>query len=119
MGADETAVTDLSLAKSGPAEVQSGAQFTYTLTIRNNGPSQAAAPVATDTLPGGLTLVAVTPTLGSCTEAGGTIGCSFPDLAAGASVVVTITVTAGAPGTVTNTAVVSTSSFDADTTNNT
>jgi uncharacterized repeat protein (TIGR01451 family) len=48
---------DLVVTKTGPATVNSGASFSYTLTIRNAGPGQAAGVVAVDTLPAAVTVV--------------------------------------------------------------
>ncbi|MCW3461912.1 DUF7927 domain-containing protein [Chitinophaga nivalis] len=46
------AVPGLSINKSGPATVNAGNAITYTLQIRNNGPSVATAVRITDTIPG-------------------------------------------------------------------
>src|SRR5262249_9054917 len=48
---------DLSVTKTGPATVTAGAQATYTISLTNNGPSNAQNVVLTDSLPNGATLV--------------------------------------------------------------
>ena len=56
------AYADLALLKRGPAgPIRSGDMLTYTLSFRNNGPSQAMAPRVRDTLPPGFSLREATP----------------------------------------------------------
>lgn len=80
----------------------------YTLTVVNNGPGNATNVVVTDNLPAvnpGVTFVSSNPAV--CTEAPtDTLTCNVGNIAAGNSVVLTITanVDAGASGTLTNTA---------------
>lgn len=52
-----TTSADLSVTKTGPIGLTAGATATYTITLRNTGPSDAQAVSLTDTLPGNLTLV--------------------------------------------------------------
>ena len=61
---------DVSVAKAGPASGTIGQDVVYTVTVTNNGPTAAAAVVATDTLPAGVVFVSAT---GGDTEAGGVI----------------------------------------------
>jgi uncharacterized repeat protein (TIGR01451 family) len=118
---------DLAVAKSGPASVAPGEAVTYSVTVRNNGPGTSFGPSLTDTLPAGTTFVSATQTGGptfTCTTPapgqGGAVTCSNDRLADGASATFNITVnTAGASGTIRNTATVSSSSSDGDTSNNT
>jgi uncharacterized repeat protein (TIGR01451 family) len=51
------AVADLEVVKSGPAQVTAGTRVTYTITLSNDGPSDAQNVAVTDSLPAGLTLV--------------------------------------------------------------
>src|SRR5262249_23434260 len=60
---------DVRVAKSGPASVQRGDNLTYTITILNDGPSDAQNVVVADPTPAGLTLV--TPLSGPCAAAPG------------------------------------------------
>lgn len=87
---------DLRIVKTvDRASVVSGAAAVYRLTVTNGGPSAAAGVVVSDTLPLGVTFASVTPA--SCTEAAGTVTCALGTLAAGASRVVDIAVTADTP----------------------
>lgn len=90
-GPDRTSTTtatvgvaaDVSVAKSGPATVIAGTNVTYTVTVTNSGPSDAASVSLTDTLPAGTTFASadetaapafdcVTPAVGGT----GTITCT-------------------------------------------
>lgn len=58
---------DLSITGTAtPASVSAGANLTYALTVANNGPQFGSGVTVSDTLPGGVTLVSVTPSQGSC-----------------------------------------------------
>ena len=109
---------DLSITKSAsPARVVAGDNITYTLTVKNNGPSDATEVTVTDTLPAGVTVVSATPSQGSCTG----VICNLGDLPSGAIATITIVVTvdpAAPSGPITNTAVVTGNEMDPDTTNN-
>ena len=103
------APVDLTLTKSdSPDPVSAGANITYTLTITNNGPSNATGVTLTDPLPAGLSLVSHTPSQGVCSLAGATVTCGLGTINNGAGATVTIVVTAGAAAapSVTNTATV-------------
>ncbi|MEZ5238895.1 MAG: VWA domain-containing protein [Microthrixaceae bacterium] len=117
-------VADLSVEKSvDVAELNSGDQVSYTLTVTNDGPSTAEEVVLTDEIPDGLTLVSVEGAEGEEWDCGSTEGaivsCRLLALAAGesASVTVVATVEAG-PGTIRNTAVVGSETEDPDETDN-
>ena len=90
----------MATTKTGPATVNAGQSFSYTLAVANNGPSAAATVVVTDTLPAGVTFVSAT--------AGGTLSgnvVTWPaiaSLASGASQGYSVTVTAPATGTLLN-----------------
>jgi uncharacterized repeat protein (TIGR01451 family) len=57
-----TALADLSVVKTGPANVVAGGTVTYTLDVSNAGPSNAAALTVIDTLPAGVTFVSASGT---------------------------------------------------------
>lgn len=96
---------DLSIVKSDLAaggEVLDGGHATFALLVSNAGPSDAAAPVVTDTLPKGLTYVSATGA--PCKAAGQIVTCDLGPgaLAAGSSVTIDVTVAAGEPGHLVN-----------------
>src|ERR1051325_5799102 len=85
---------DVSVTKSAPAAASAGSNVTYTITVLNAGPSDAANATMSDTLPAGTTFVAESQTTGpafTCTT-GPTVTCSIPSLVAGASATCAITV---------------------------
>jgi len=84
---------DLSLDKTGPANVVAGTQLQYVITVTNGGPSVAHDVVVNDTLPAGVSFVSVTPSTGSCTNGQPTardVRCGLGNMASGASATVTI-----------------------------
>ncbi len=93
-----TPVADLSLTNDpSTASAPAGSTFFYTLVITNNGPDAAPNVVLTDTLPSGLLFRSITePTGFDCTTpavgTSGTITCTAPTLANGASATFTLTV---------------------------
>ncbi|MCP3957256.1 MAG: DUF11 domain-containing protein [bacterium] len=82
---------ELSLAKkASTVTVEPGEPLTYTLTVTNNGPSEAEGVVINDALPAGVTLVS---TSGCGGDPAGVPACSVADIPSGGSAVVTIDVT--------------------------
>src|SRR5439155_115437 len=74
---------DLSVSKTGPATVNAAQNLTYTITVSNNGPSDASAVVVRDTLPAGVTFVSASN--GGTLAAGVVTWPSVASLANGAS----------------------------------
>jgi uncharacterized repeat protein (TIGR01451 family) len=120
---------DVAVTKVGPATISAGANIAYTVTVTNNGPSDAASVSFTDTLPPSTTFVSESqttgPTFGCATPAvggTGTITCTIASLPAGAtatfSIVLQVSAAALSGSTVSNTAGVSTTTTDPDPTNN-
>ena len=112
---------DLSLDKTGPANVVAGTQLQYVITVTNGGPSVARDVTVHDTLPAGVSFVSVTPSTGSCTNGQPTardVRCGLGNLASGASATITIVAFVApdvAPGTILfNEAVVSSATADPD-----
>ena len=65
-----TPAPDLQITKSGPANAVIGGQISYSLTVKNNGPSNATNVVVSDPVPAGTTLVSATPSQGTCNAHG-------------------------------------------------
>ena len=75
--ATTTTSTNLSITKTGhPKPVHVGDPFTYTITVTNNGPADAANVKVTDPLPTGLANPTVT--TGNATIAGGVLNATIP-----------------------------------------
>ncbi len=115
------AVADLGVTKvDSPDPVTAGNNISYTITLNNAGPSNAADVDLSDTLPVGTTFVSLaspggwgctTPAVGS----GGTVTCTIASLPPGSSVfTLTVAVSVGVPGgtVLTNTAAASSSTTD-------
>jgi uncharacterized repeat protein (TIGR01451 family) len=108
-----------------PNPVKFGTTLTYTLQIKNGGPTDAANVVVNDALPaqvqfktispGGLTCL--TPAVGTT----GTISCNAATLASGASATVTVTVTVvgGGKSSINDTATAKSDALDPNPANNT
>ena len=101
---------DVSVAKTGPATVTQGGTVTYAVTVANAGPDAADGTTVTDDVPDALGSIAIT-----CAASGGatcpaTAGLTdlsalaIPALPSGGAVVFTITGTAPASGSLSNTA---------------
>ncbi|UCB43246.1 MAG: DUF11 domain-containing protein, partial [Dehalococcoidales bacterium] len=120
-GADTRA--DLEVTKVDSSDpVIAGEELTYTVTVTNNGPSDASGVVVTDTLPAGVTFDSASVTAGADpTHIAGVVTWNVGELADGATATLTIVVTVDADteGTITNTAVVSGDDTDPDESNNT
>jgi uncharacterized repeat protein (TIGR01451 family) len=116
---------DVSVVKTGPASAMAGTTVNYVLTVANAGPDIAENVVLSDVLPPGTTFVSVTPNSspapvcdGPIPGMGGTVTCTFPLLGAGASAQITLAINTGSATSYTNTATVTTDSFDTDGTDN-
>ncbi len=83
---------NLVVAKTGPVgPIQAGTQVTYTITVSNDGPSDATTVEASDPLPAGTTFVSASVTGGDATETcDGTILCQLGTIAAGATETITV-----------------------------
>lgn len=112
---------DLRLVKTAsPNPVMVGSRLTYTLSVHNTGPSDAENVTVTDTLPSGVVFVSASGVGWSCSQAGGAVTCLRASLAAGTSpdITILVDVTADAAPSITNNAAVSSTTPEADITNN-
>jgi uncharacterized repeat protein (TIGR01451 family) len=110
---------DLSVTKADSSDpVVAGGTLTYTLTVTNNGPSEATGVTLADILPNTVTFGSATPSQGSCSKLDSTVTCSLGTLANGASVTVTMVVTPTRAGLITNAANVMGNEGDSNTANN-
>ena len=111
---------DLAITKTGPAKAIAGTNATYTVSITNNGPSNATHVVVTDTLPSGVTFVSSSV---ACSNSVGVLTCPIGNLANGASISFTVTIHIPSSGvgssSITNTANVTGDQLDPNSGNNT
>jgi uncharacterized repeat protein (TIGR01451 family) len=118
-------VVDLSLTKTHVGNFTVGGSNVYTLTVANLAGNQREdnTVVVTDTLPAGLTFVSGVGTGWTCGASGQTVTCSHPPILDPGNSLPPITMTVGATGaavpSVTNTASVTSLSFDVNAANNT
>jgi uncharacterized repeat protein (TIGR01451 family) len=109
------AIADLQITKSPSAPpLVAGSVVSYTISVKNAGPSDAADVSVTDTTPVGMTFVSNS---GSCVT---TFPCSLGTLTAGSVATITskYSLSPGAAGVVTNVASVAATTPDPDPTNN-
>jgi M6 family metalloprotease-like protein/uncharacterized repeat protein (TIGR01451 family) len=99
---------DLSVTKTTVAEALAGTDVTFSIAVANAGPSPALAVVVKDLLPVGLSVLSVTPSVGSCIpgvpgDASQPLTCNLGNLAknASATIAVRVHIQPGvAPGTI-------------------
>ncbi len=109
---------DLSISMSdSPDPVAPGSNLTYAITVANGGIDAASSTTVTDALPAGAAFVSATASSGSCSGTT-TVTCNLLDVPAGATRTVTIVVKPGSPGTLSNTATVSSTINDPNPGNN-
>jgi len=99
---------DLSVTKVGPATGKVGQALTYTITVRNNGPSTASGVSLTDTMPKNAGFGSASSTQGTCAPKPqqGVVACSIGAMASGATVTITIVLKPTKKGDFTETATV-------------
>lgn len=112
--------TDVSITKTASAAgYVAGGDATFTLTVRNNGPGNAAGTTVTDVLPAGMTFVSATPSQGTCTGTT-TVVCTLGALAPAATATITLVVRVPQTvGPVSNTATVAIANAETAPANNT
>ena len=121
----ETVVTravDLEIDKTVTGQPIAGQNFTYNVTVTNNGPGEARGVEITDVLDADLTFVSLAAGASGAvrTNVGQTNTFTLPDLASGASATFSfdVSLASSATGTLPNTASVATTDTDTDATNN-
>jgi uncharacterized repeat protein (TIGR01451 family) len=110
---------DLAVVNSDPSAATEGDSLTYSITVRNAGPSNATNVMLTDTLGANLSYLSATKSQGSVSQKNGVVTFTVGSLAVGQSATLTVTAQATEDGNLTNTAAVAGGVFDIDTTNNT
>lgn len=116
-----TPVTDLSVTMvASPNGVGAGQSVTYTITAKNNGPSQATGVTLMDLLPSGVTVVSVTPSQGTTSQGAGSVIANVGTLGPNVSATLTIVVTTSAsnPPSIVNSVSASGNEFDPNSSNN-
>jgi uncharacterized repeat protein (TIGR01451 family) len=102
---DVQSAADIAVTKTdSPDPVHVGQQLTYTITVKNNGGSNATGVILNDLLPKTAGFGSVSTSQGSCTRTKTSVRCNLGSLASGASATVTIIVKPTQRGTITNTA---------------
>jgi len=92
-----------------------GATFSVVITVSNAGPAAADDVVLDYTVPAGFTIIAATPSAGSCDltpVSNAVLQCALGDVGADGSVTITLSATASAAGLASTTAAVTAASFD-------
>lgn len=103
---------------ASPGTHVAGQPFQYLVTVINDGPLLATGVMLTNTLPGGVTLGAISLSQGTQSQTGNVLICAIGSLSAGASATLSINLTASTSGSFTNTAIVSATQPDPATLNN-
>jgi len=96
-----------------------GTNVTYSITVTNQGPAAALSTIVTDHLPAGFNLLAMSASVGSCTNQNGVVTCALGNIASGSGATITIVVTPTLGGTFTNTVMAASSHLDPNPSNNT
>ncbi|MGG6461835.1 OmpA family protein [Solilutibacter silvestris] len=117
-----TPVADVQITKTATTAAVPGQPMTWSITVKNNGPSDAAGVTTSDNVPAevtGLTLGGAD--AGACTVSGQTVSCNFGTVTNGATKTYTVTglLASSATGNVVNTATVATTTTDPTPGNNT
>lgn len=107
---------DLTASLTGLVSVAAGDNFTQTVSISNLGPQSATGIIVRDTLPAGISVVAVT---GAATVSNGVVAWMIPNLASMATTNLTLTMKANTIGQFTNTVIASSGASDPVAGNNT
>jgi uncharacterized repeat protein (TIGR01451 family) len=94
---------DLEIEKTATGAFVAGQDGTFTITVTNNGPTQATGVTVTDTIPAGATFVSATPSQGSC-NAASPVTCALGTIDNGDSATIALVVRPASDGPLSNTA---------------
>jgi len=121
-GGGDVPGSDLFVVKfASPSPGVQGEQINYTISIGNLGPLDATGLTLLDILPAGVTFVSVNSSQGTCAELGGIVTCNLgnlPDIGEGIIAIINIVVIPNGTGSVVNTATVTASQGDPNSSNN-
>lgn len=113
---------DLILSKTGDESAPRGGQVTYNIVVGNDGPDTATGVVVSDSLPAHTSYVSSSASQGSVSFASNTVTANLGsiNLAESASVTITLKINQDTPRdtTISNTATVTSDTFDPETSNN-
>jgi uncharacterized repeat protein (TIGR01451 family) len=116
----DVAVTKVTNDPGPDSAFAQGETLTYTIVVSNNGPSRATNVVMSDPLPAGFSFGSVLPAGPTCTQAGGTVTCTYATMDPGATTNITISGTITVAQTqLSNTASTTRTETDTNSTNNT
>ena len=87
---------------AAPDPVVVGNNLTFTLTVKNNGPTNATSVTLTNPLPAGATFVSAIPSQGTASNVAGVVVCNIGSLASNGTAAVALTIKPGLTGTITN-----------------
>jgi uncharacterized repeat protein (TIGR01451 family) len=112
--------TDLSITSNVPPAVPSGHPVTFSLTVRNNGPTETPGVIVNAPLPSGFSATGFAPSPAATCSGTTTVTCHFVDsLASGATATIAITADGSpGPGILTSTVTVNGTASDFNQTNN-
>ncbi len=104
---------DLSVSSlDSPEPAPLASNLFYTVTVRNNGPTNATSTVVTDRLPAGVNFVSAVSSQGSCSHAAGVVTCNLGTVSRGGTSEITITVRPTVFGQLSNFVGVASAEFD-------
>jgi uncharacterized repeat protein (TIGR01451 family) len=113
-----TALSDLLVSKTvNASQATMGDPVTYTIRVRNLGPSDATQTMLKDQLPAGLNLLESSSEQGSCELASKILNCNLGTLKVGQDVTITLVAETNQIGTIINTASANSQAIDPDPSN--
>jgi uncharacterized delta-60 repeat protein/uncharacterized repeat protein (TIGR01451 family) len=108
----------IAMVASQTNNIVATSNFSYTITVANYGPSSANGITVSDPLPAGAAFVSSSPSLGTASVTSGVLNWSIPSMGTNTSATLTLVISPGLPGPITNTATVATLTTDGNPDNN-